>query len=89
MKEFGGSLPTLVVAAIGGVVECAHADDLFRRYAKAKRMVGADPGTVRYEKLVQTISGQLPQLRQMNQGREVEFDVVIRQGKVVLKAKPT
>ena len=67
----------------------AKMQSLFRRYAKAKRMVGADPGTVRYEKLVQTISGHLPQLRQMNQGREVEFDVVIRQGKVVLKAKPT
>jgi len=86
--------PAAAAASRGGArapegISEAKMQSLFRRYAKAKRMVGADPGSVRYEKLVQTISGQLPQLRQMNQGREVEFDVVIRQGKVVLKAKPT
>ena len=67
----------------------AQMQSIFRRYLKAKRMVGEDPGKVRYEKLVQTISAQVPQLREMNQGRSVDFDVVIRSGKVVLKAKPT
>lgn len=67
----------------------AQMQSIFRRYLKAKRMVGDDPGKVRYEKLVRTISAQVPQLREMNQGRSVDFDVVIRSGKVVLKAKPT
>jgi hypothetical protein len=67
----------------------AQMQSIFRRYLKAKRMVGEDPGKVRYDKLVRTISGQLPQLREMNRGRSVDFDVVIREGKVVLKAKPT
>jgi len=66
----------------------AQMKSIFRRYLKAKRMVGEDPSSVRYDSLAKKISGQLPQLRQMNNGRDVDFDVVIRKGKVVLKAKP-
>ena len=67
----------------------AKMQSLFRRYLKAKRMGGEDPSGVRYDSLAASISGQLPELRKRNEGRDVDFDVVIRKGKVVLKAKPT
>jgi hypothetical protein len=60
---------------------------LYRRYVKAKRMVGEDPTSVQYASLARSVAHQVPKLREMNSGRDVDFDVVVRQGKVVLKAK--
>lgn len=60
---------------------------LYRRYVKAKKMVGEDPASVRYEALKQTVSAQMPKIQEVHKGRQVDFDVVIRSGRVVLKAK--
>lgn len=59
---------------------------LFRRFQRAKQACGQDPGTVRYDVLARTVAQQLPQLRQRHPGREIEFQVVVREGKVVLRA---
>jgi len=60
---------------------------LFRRFVKAKQMCGEDVSNIRYESLVKSISHQLPKI-QAEHGREVEFQVVIREGRAVLRAKP-
>ena len=61
---------------------------LYRRFVKAKKMCGEDPRQVRYESLVKTVATQTPKVQAVHQGREVDFDVVIRKGRVVLQAKP-
>ncbi|MBK8480563.1 MAG: hypothetical protein IPL40_05250 [Proteobacteria bacterium] len=59
---------------------------LFRRYQRAKADCGQDPATVGFETLARTVRKQLPQLRERHPGREIEFQVVVREGKVVLRA---
>ncbi|MCA9665766.1 MAG: hypothetical protein KC503_09270 [Myxococcales bacterium] len=61
---------------------------LYRRLIKAKKICGEDASSVRYDALVKTINRQLPKLKQMHAGRDVEFQVVIRDGRAILKAKP-
>jgi len=61
---------------------------IYRRLIKAKRICGEDTESVRYESLVKTIDRQLPKLRQMHSGKDVDFQVVIRGGRAILKAKP-
>ena len=60
---------------------------LFRRYVKAKKMCGEDVSKVQYESLVRTVSTQAPKVQEVHKGREVDFDVVIRKGRVILQAK--
>jgi len=76
-----------------GPPPAAHAEldeqqlqSLFRRYQRAKQACGQDPGTVRYDALVRSVRQQLPQLRERHPGRQIEFQVVVREGKVVLRA---
>lgn len=63
-------------------------DSLYRRFVRAKTMCGEDPKTVHYESLVKTIERQLPKIQEVHQGRGVDFQVVIRNGRAILKAKP-
>ena len=61
---------------------------LFRRYVKAKKMCGEDVSKVRYETLVRTVETQAPKVQKVHKGKDIDFDVVIRKGRVVLQAKP-
>ena len=62
---------------------------LYRRYVQAKKLV-ADPNAdnIKYESLVATVAKQTPQIMQKYGVDKVEFTVVIREDKVVLKASP-
>jgi hypothetical protein len=70
-------------------VDAHHMQQLFEQYVQAKRMVG-DPSaeTVRYDSLLATVSKQTPQIMQKYGCAGVDFSVVIRENKVVLKATP-
>jgi hypothetical protein len=61
---------------------------LYRRFVKAKEMCGEDTSTVRYDTLVKSIRSQLPKLEAEHGGRSVEFQVVIRNNRAILRAKP-
>ena len=61
---------------------------LYRRFVKAKEMCGEDTKSIRYESLVKSIASQLPKIQAEHQGRAVEFQVVIRGGRAILRAKP-
>lgn len=61
---------------------------LYRRFVKAKKMCGEDTQSVRYEMLARTINRQLPKLRAQHGDREIEFQVVIKSGRTILKAIP-
>jgi hypothetical protein len=62
---------------------------LYRRFVQAKRMIGdAAADSVRYESLIATVAKQTPTIMQKYGCDQVDFTVVIRDDKVVLKAIP-
>lgn len=61
--------------------------DLYNRYVQARKAVGAQ-GDFKYEQLVATVVKQGPKILEQHRAREVEFGVVIKDGKVILKATP-
>jgi hypothetical protein len=61
--------------------------ELHARYAKARELVG-DRSEVSYDKLVATLNRQAPGIMKEHGARGVDFQVVVRGDKVILKAKP-
>lgn len=61
--------------------------DLYNRYVQARRAVGV-AGEFKFEQLVATVTKQGPKILEQHHAREVEFGVVIKDGKVILKATP-
>jgi hypothetical protein len=63
---------------------------LYRRFVQAKRMIGDNTAadSVRYESLIATVAKQTPAIMQKYGCDQVDFTVVIRDDKVVLKAIP-
>ena len=71
----------------GGVTEKeAHA--LYDRYVQAKKLVGDRVDNLSYDKIVSTISKQAPRIMKQYDAKAVEFNVVLKEDKVILKAKP-
>jgi hypothetical protein len=62
--------------------------DLYSRYLKARQLVGEKNDGVTYEKLVSSLGKQAAAIMTEHNARGVEFHVVVRGDKVVLKAKP-
>lgn len=80
--------PAAPAARAGGGPSEAELQSLYRRFVKAKEMCGEDTSTVRYETLVKSIRSQLPKIAAEHGGRPVEFQVVIRNNRAILRAKP-
>jgi hypothetical protein len=62
--------------------------DLYKRYIQAKRLVGEDASRIKVENLVATINAQAPKIMNQYQAKAVEFSVVVKDNKVILKATP-
>lgn len=62
--------------------------ELYTRYLKARQLVGEKNDDVTYEKLVSSLGKQAAAIMSQHGARGVEFNVVVRGDKVVLKAKP-
>ncbi|MET0341636.1 MAG: MXAN_5187 C-terminal domain-containing protein [Polyangiales bacterium] len=60
---------------------------LYDEYAAARRK--NNEGDVRYEALQSSIQKMLPDLRKKHQGKSIDFEVVIKDGRVGLKPKAT
>ena len=58
------------------------------RHKRAKELCGEDTSGVRMDTLRKSIEHQMPKLKQMYKDKDVEFQVVIRSGRAILKAKP-
>ncbi len=63
------------------------ARQLYQQYVEARRVVG-EKSPVTYEKLVDSLNRQAPRIMKEHNARGVDFKVVIRDAKVVLKATP-
>jgi hypothetical protein len=61
---------------------------LYRRYVQARKLVGERTDNLSYDRLMRTLNKQAPQIMKQHSARGVEFGIVIKGDKVVLKAKP-
>jgi hypothetical protein len=61
--------------------------ELHKRYVAARRALG-DPSEIRYEQILSTVSKQGPKILAEHGASAVEFGVVVKDGKVILKATP-
>lgn len=64
------------------------AQALFKRYKKARELIGGDTSGLSYDKLMNSLNKQAPQILKQHNARGVSFDVVVKGDRVVLKAKP-
>jgi hypothetical protein len=62
--------------------------ELYQRFLAAKREVGEDPSNVKYESLLQTVAAQAPKIMAQHHAQGVEFQVAVKDNKVILKAQP-
>lgn len=76
-----------VASPIPGMSE-ADTRSLYARYVKAREVVGDKTDPMSYDKLLRTLSSQAPKIIEQHKAKGVEFNVVIKDNKVVLKAKP-
>lgn len=83
----GASAPRTGPSPIPGMSE-ADTRALYARYIKARQVVGEKTDPMSYDKLVRTLSSQAPKILEQHKAAGVEFNVVIKDNKVVLKAKP-
>lgn len=60
---------------------------LYDRYVSAKQRCGEDVSSIRYDALARKIRAELPKIRRAHGDRRVAFDVEVRDGRAVLKAR--
>lgn len=58
---------------------------LFDRYVSARQGNNERTDNVKLESLQKTVEAMLPKLREKHAGKQIDFDVVVRDGKVALK----
>jgi len=58
---------------------------IFDRYVEARKQVGKRPDGVSYEKLASQIRKMEPKLQKKHAGKRIDFEVVVKDGKVGLK----
>jgi hypothetical protein len=61
---------------------------VYNRYVEARKRNNERVDNVRFESVKKSIEKQLPKLRQKHKGKKIDFEVVIRNGKVGLKPVP-
>lgn len=61
---------------------------LFDAYVEAKKRCNEDTSRLSYQALARSITKQVPELMDKYKARSVEFKVIIRDGKTILKAVP-
>ena len=66
----------------------ADTRSLYQKYLKARQLCGENNDGVTYDKLLRTLRSQSSKIMTDHQAKGVEFGVVIKDNKVVLKAKP-
>lgn len=61
---------------------------VYDRYVEARRRNNERTDNVRYESIEKSINQMLPKLREKHRGKNIDFEVVVKDGKVGLKPVP-
>jgi hypothetical protein len=83
-----GTAPPRPAPSLPPGMDESSTKELYKRYVQAKKLVGEDTASLKYEHIVHTITKQAPKIMAQHKARGVEFHVVIRDNKVILKATP-
>ena len=62
--------------------------ELYDAYVTAKRRCNEDVSKLSYEAVAKSVSKQIPELMDRYKAKTVDFKVVIKDGKAILKAIP-
>jgi aspartate ammonia-lyase len=62
--------------------------ELYDAYVSAKRRCNEDVSRISYEVVSKSVSKQIPELMERYKAKAVDFKVVIKDGKAILKAVP-
>lgn len=66
----------------------SQARELYKSYVQARKLVGESTDKLSYGKLMNSLNKQAPKIMQQHKAKGVEFNVVVKDDKVILKAKP-
>jgi hypothetical protein len=66
----------------------AQLRQLYDVYVAAKKRCNEDVSRLSYDAVAKSVAKQVPELMAKHKAKSVEFEVVIRDGKAVLKAVP-
>lgn len=77
--------PSAPAAPRGGAINEQHIRRIYDEYVAARRK--NNEGDVRYETLASSIQKMLPDLQKRHQGKRIDFEVVLKDGRVGLKPK--
>lgn len=72
-------------AQVGGGVSQEKIDSVYKRFIDARSKNSERTDNVRPETIAKSIAKMLPKLQQKHAGKQIDFDVVVRNGKVALK----
>jgi hypothetical protein len=74
--------------ALPGQLGDAQMRELYDAYVSAKRRCNEDVSRISYEVVSKSVSKQIPELMERYKAKAVDFKVVIKDGKAILKAVP-
>ena len=68
----------------------ANADDketraIYNRYVQARRQAGESTANLTYEKLAKSLDTQRKTLRKKHSGRDVDFEIVSKNGRTLIR----
>jgi HPt (histidine-containing phosphotransfer) domain-containing protein len=75
-------------AAPSGSLDDRQMNALYDAYVSAKRRCNEDTSKLTYDAVAKTVSKQIPELMTRYKAKAVDFKVVIKDGKAILKAVP-
>ena len=61
---------------------------LYEEYVSAKRSCNEDVSRLTYEAMAKSVARQVPEILARTKAKSVEFKVVVKDGRAVLKAVP-
>jgi hypothetical protein len=87
-KDRDPGQPAAVPARNAPEISQANLRRLYDTYLVAKKQCGESTAGISFESLASRIRAQVPELMQKHKARTIEFKVVIKGGKAILKAVP-
>lgn len=73
--------------ASGGDLSDAHIQEVYKRFVAARAKNAERTDNVRVESIAKTLRGMMPKLRAKHGDRQIDFDVIVKDGRVALRPK--
>jgi hypothetical protein len=77
--------PTATASKTPGGFSSSDLDRVFAQYVAARKQNAERVDNVKRDTIEKTLRGMLPQLEKKHAGKKIDFEVVVKDGKVALK----